>query len=879
MRKIISFIFMLTACLAISAKIHTIGDSTMANYDQSQSDQKGMYGWGQVFGDYFTNGMTVRNWGDRGESARSFYKKFWTQAKAEIKKGDYVLIQFGHNDQKSVTTDVYREYLSKFVNETRALGATPVLVTSICRKLFDGTKISRLGRIDNGKAKGVGEDDHTYDFPYSMKKVADSLKVECLDLTTACKNFMESWGPQGCKQFFPAGGSTHTNELGARVNAQLVAQLMYKANILKEYIAINKIKLPKNDGKIVVAVENKNESDDAEEDWNYYMVKTGADGYAVFGNLAGENLLVPEGLIAYGVIAGSESKWVKLVKVGNVIPAKVGVIVRGKPNTEYSLAATTQPPTFKRQQQNLLVASSKTGAVKAQENGKYNYLFTSERKQITFLPADGKTQLRIKRAYLVLPNKEESLTIERRQTSTSTSAAKTAMTSQAESHIGKTYYISPKGSDKNQGLDKSKPFATLAKAQSLVEPGDIVYIMSGTYHVKENDLMAHAHDKNYAVAYLLDKSGTAKRPISYIGLLDEKGKRPVFDFSGIKVKARITGFLLSAKYLRIKNIETIGIQVNVEKHTQSENFRISNGSYNILENIAAHDGMGIGFYLINRCAHNYIINCDAYNNYDNFSEGGKGGNSDGFGCHPGSLDSQDNVLIGCRAWYNSDDGYDLINAQAPVKFIYCIAYKNGLGIVNGEEKKLADGNGFKCGGYGMGTKVRIKFEKAPMHIVANCVSAENRANGFYANHHLGGLSFSHCSAFKNGGGNFNMTNRKDASETGNVNVNGYGHLIDHCLSFGSDAIKSAKHLTMVDGDKKDCTIKENTFTWNSNTKKWDNDPKLNRKTFKSLDPTSLMAPRDKEGFLPAFDFLQPNEPMNMGYDWTQYKQCVNEYRK
>lgn len=698
MRKIISFIFMLTACLAMSAKIHTIGDSTMADYDQSQPDQKGMYGWGQVFGDYFTNGMTVKNWGDRGESARSFYKKFWSQTKAEIKKGDYVLIQFGHNDQKSVTTDVYREYLSKFVNETRALGATPVLVTSICRKLFDGTKISRLGRIDNGKAKGVGEDDHTYDFPYNMRKVADSLKVECLDLTTACKNFMEAWGPQGCKQFFPAGGSTHTNELGARVNAQLVAQLMYKANILKKYIANSKINLPMNDGKIIVAADSK------------------------------------------------------------------------------------------------------------------------------------------------------------------------------------TYYISPNGNDKNQGLDKNKPFATLAKAQSLVEPGDIVYIMPGTYHVKESNLMAPAHDKNYAVAYLLDKSGTAKRPISYIGLLDEDGKRPVFDFSDIKVKARITGFLLAAKYLRIKNIETIGIQVNVEKHTQSENFRISNGSYNILENIAAHDGMGIGFYLINRCAHNYLINCDAYNNYDSFSEGGKGGNSDGFGCHPGSLDSQDNVLIGCRAWYNSDDGYDLINAQAPVKIIYCIAYKNGLGIVNGEEKKLADGNGFKCGGYGMGSKVRIKFEKAPMHIIANCISAQNRANGFYANHHLGGLSFSHCSAFKNGGANFNMTNRKDASETGNVNVNGYGHQIVHCLSFGSDAIKSAKHLTMVDGDKKDSTLKDNSFTWNRNTKKWDNDTQLNKKTFNSLDPLSLIAPRDKEGFLPAFDFLQPNEPMNMGYDWSQYKQCVNEYR-
>lgn len=414
-RILIITLALLSLVLNVSAKIHTIGDSTMADYDQAEPDQKGMYGWGQVFGDYFSNGMTVKNWGDRGESARSFYRKFWSKTKAEIKKGDYVLIQFGHNDQKSVTTDVYREYLSRFICETRELGATPILVTSICRKLFEGTKISRLGRIDNGKAHGVDENNHTYDYPYHMKKVADSLKVECLDLTTACKEYMESWGPEGCKQFFPSGGSTHTNELGARVNAQLVAQLMYKANILKKYINISQISLPRNNGKITAVTNSKNESDSAEEDWNYYMVKTGADGFAVFGNLSGENLAVPEGLIAYGVIQGTEKHLVKLVKVGNVIPAQVGIIVRGKPNTEYSLTATTESPMFKRQKQNLLKVSEKTGNVKANENGFYNYLFTSERKKITFIPSDGKTQLRIKRAYLVSPNKLENITIERRQ--------------------------------------------------------------------------------------------------------------------------------------------------------------------------------------------------------------------------------------------------------------------------------------------------------------------------------------------------------------------------------------------------------------------------------------------------------------------------------
>ena len=421
-RILIITLALLSLVLNVSAKIHTIGDSTMADYDQAEPDQKGMYGWGQVFGDYFSNGMTVKNWGDRGESARSFYRKFWSKTKAEIKKGDYVLIQFGHNDQKSVTTDVYREYLSRFICETRELGATPILVTSICRKLFEGTKLSRLGRIDNGKAHGMDENNHTYDYPYHMKKVADSLKVECLDLTTACKEYMESWGPEGCKQFFPSGGSTHTNELGARVNAQLVAQLMYKANILKKYINISQISLPRNNGKITAVTNSKNESDSAEEDWNYYMVKTGADGFAVFGNLSGENLAVPEGLIAYGVIQGTEKHLVKLVKVGNVIPAQVGIIVRGKPNTEYSLTATTESPMFKRQKQNLLKVSEKTGNVKANENGFYNYLFTSERKKITFIPSDGKTQLRIKRAYLVSPDKLENITIERRQNTGNTMA-------------------------------------------------------------------------------------------------------------------------------------------------------------------------------------------------------------------------------------------------------------------------------------------------------------------------------------------------------------------------------------------------------------------------------------------------------------------------
>ena len=454
-----------------------------------------------------------------------------------------------------------------------------------------------------------------------------------------------------------------------------------------------------------------------------------------------------------------------------------------------------------------------------------------------------------------------------------------AMTLAALSLQATEYYISPSGNDNNNGTSESTPFASLATAQCKVKAGDVVYIMPGIYKVKESEMMAPNYQKIYAVAFLLDKSGTANKRISYIGKTDAAGNRPVFDFSAVKPKARITGFLLTGNYLHIKNIETVGIQVTQESHTQSENFRIFNASHNTLENIAAHDGMGIGFYLIKKCAHNYFINCDAYNNFDNVSENGKGGNSDGFGCHPGTLDSEENVFIGCRAWYNSDDGYDLINAQAPVKFLYCFAYKNGLAVVDGQDKKIADGNGFKCGGYGMGKKdARYKFETAPMHLAQNCIAACNRAGGFYANHHLGGLHFDHCTAYRNGGGNYVMTNRKDGTAEGSVNVNGYGHIIECCVSYGSDAIKSAKHLTWVDGDTKDCTITGNTFTWNATTKKWDNDTSLNRKSFKSLDATELLKPRDGEGMLPTFQFMQQTTPTDCGYDFSAYQRTVNEYR-
>lgn len=162
---------MLVSTSMMAIKVHTIGDSTMATYSESTTVTRG---WGQMFQQFFTDAVTVNNRAKSGASSKSFYEEaaYWESVKKQIQPGDYVLIQFAHNDEKNDGMDgdevkayyesigdqakadatdyrgttasgTYKEYLRKYVEETRALGATPVLVGAICRKYFTGSTIRR----------------------------------------------------------------------------------------------------------------------------------------------------------------------------------------------------------------------------------------------------------------------------------------------------------------------------------------------------------------------------------------------------------------------------------------------------------------------------------------------------------------------------------------------------------------------------------------------------------------------------------------------------------------------------------------------------------------------------------------------------------------
>ena len=194
-----------------------------------------------------------------------------------MQTGDYVLIQFAHNDENNNGLDVleynayltehgqptltdlrgtcpnttYKAFLRLYVDETRALGCNPVLVAPICRKYFNGNTIRRNGqhdlgdkfsKLENGtllENQSVAASDHSMDYVFAMREVATEKNVPFIDLTTATRDLYLQYGEQQCTELlFCQGDNTHTATLGANLIARLGAQLLQNAGILAEHISI-----------------------------------------------------------------------------------------------------------------------------------------------------------------------------------------------------------------------------------------------------------------------------------------------------------------------------------------------------------------------------------------------------------------------------------------------------------------------------------------------------------------------------------------------------------------------------------------------------------------------------------------------------------------
>ena len=409
----------------------------------------------------------------------------------------------------------------------------------------------------------------------------------------------------------------------------------------------------------------------------------------------------------------------------------------------------------------------------------------------------------------------------------------------------KVIYVAPQGDDAAAGTIDA-PLATLPAAYRLTEGGDTVCFRGGTYNVTDSQVMKIKGV--YAFVFALEKAGTAEHRTCYMGY---PGERPVFDFSALMLdgKHRFAAFYLGADYVHLRNFDIVGVPVRIKGHTQSECVSARRGSHCIVEDIAMHDGMAIGYYQ-KRGSHNLVVDCDAYNNYDDYSEGPYGGNVDGFGCHVFDTFEVGNVFRRCRAWRNSDDGFDLISCAAPVEIDHCMAFYNGYCPSSSPADTVnfvsaGDGNGFKAGGWGMNKRKTKCPDVCPSHYIHHSLAYRNKAHGFYANHHLAGNTWENNTSCGNRS-NYNMLNRKNTFEA--IDVPGYDHSLANNVSWTFTDASLGGHLINIDPDR--VTLTNNSFAPSVSS------VEVTAEMFVSTSVSLLFTRLLPDGRLPSIDFLR-----------------------
>ena len=242
-------------------RVHTIGDSTMSDYKPAATPKRGWGMYLQAF--FYPDSVQVNNRGKSGASTRTFYEteNLWPSVKKQMAAGDYLIIQFAHNDEKCKGEDVYvrnaelraegkdtltdmrgtepnttyKEYLRTYIREAREMGVTPVLMSPICRAYFKDGKINSEGRHDLSQISNLKSQTSNKDYVRCMREVAREMGVPFLDMTARSQELYESSGADYCMaHFFNCGDKTHTSAAGGMAIASLAYELIVNSPELEE---------------------------------------------------------------------------------------------------------------------------------------------------------------------------------------------------------------------------------------------------------------------------------------------------------------------------------------------------------------------------------------------------------------------------------------------------------------------------------------------------------------------------------------------------------------------------------------------------------------------------------------------------------------------
>jgi hypothetical protein len=358
------------------------------------------------------------------------------------------------------------------------------------------------------------------------------------------------------------------------------------------------------------------------------------------------------------------------------------------------------------------------------------------------------------------------------------------------------WFVSPTGNDVNPGT-LAAPFATLTKAIAVVQPGQTIFMRGGTYLPSSTIRFTN--------------SGAANARIQ---LLAYPGETPFLNFSNQPYGANNRGLLFptNANYWKVQGLEIgyagdNGIKVEGSHHRFEQLLLHHNGDTGLQIGFG-HDDVNPGGQL---AAFVEVVNCDSYLNYDPDSNGG---DADGFAAkmHCG----QGIIFTGCRAWENSDDGWDLFETDYSVVISNCWTWRSGVAQGNG--------NGFKLGGDGVGGN------SMGTHYALHCVAFGHKVNGFTQNSHRDGLVVMNSLSYSNG-------------------ASGYNYFMEGTLNSGKQNLfKNNVGIRRNPASSGNNFIEDNNPVQENNS--WDLAVTPNAADYVSLLETAAKAPRQADGSLP-----------------------------
>lgn len=430
--------------------------------------------------------------------------------------------------------------------------------------------------------------------------------------------------------------------------------------------------------------------------------------------------------------------------------------------------------------------------------------------------------------------------------------------------FGSVYYVATDGNDGNPG-SKAKPFASLNKANVVVTAGDTVWIRGGVYYLRDT-----VYVKTYNISAGIHLTASGESDDKRIHYLAYPGERPIFDGTNLLVGGGYDHYdgtiesveytspiVIEAKYLHLKGLEVRGVPM---KHNSNSGIFILYSKHIFLEQIDSHHNSGSGFFVNDGRADgggHYFLNCDAHDNYDPYGRQGDGENADGFGVH--YQESGDTTrFYGCRAWWNSDDGFDFINQEFPVVVENSYAMGNGYSDYGTKTPPSGNGYGFKMG--------ESKTGKG-RHAIKYCVAWKNTASGFYANYTSVGSKWFNNTSYNNGDRSFNMastTYDSEGRETAPVAVltGDNVHVLKNNIAYPNTLSQIGECSVGANLEQTvECAAGENN-TWNLNLD-------LTESDFLSVDDPSMtitgedlsmiagaLGPRKADGSLPDVAFLK-----------------------